>query len=113
MYQSYVVCLRDGEGCSWILHRNYLLPISPSLEQSKEDAPMAGVEHTSTSARVPSVDSEPADSDVVSMVDFWMGGVDQRLFGPNAAAQPEKHHRDSGSVWQSHPKNKVTGRAKQ
>ena len=23
----YVVCLRDGEGCSQTLHRNYLLPI--------------------------------------------------------------------------------------
>ena len=33
----YVVHTRDGEGCSWILHRNYLLPISPNLEQSKMD----------------------------------------------------------------------------
>ena len=52
------------------------------------------------------------------MVDFWMEGVDQRLFGLSAAAPPEKKaesnpHRDSGSVWQSHPKNKVTGKAKQ
>ena len=31
----YVVCPRDGEGCSQTLHRNYLLPISPNLEQSK------------------------------------------------------------------------------
>ena len=39
----YVVCSRDGEGCSWTLHRNYLLPISPNLEQSKMDLPVAGV----------------------------------------------------------------------
>ena len=28
----YVVCLRDGEGCSQTLHRNYLLPISSNIE---------------------------------------------------------------------------------
>ena len=31
----YVVCPRDREGNSQTLHRNYLLPISPNLEQSK------------------------------------------------------------------------------
>ena len=46
-----------------------------------------------------------------------MGGVDQRLFGLGTAAPPEKiqisnPHRDSGSVQQSHPENKVTGTAK-
>ena len=30
----YVGCTRDGEGHSWTLHRNYLLPISPNLEQA-------------------------------------------------------------------------------
>ena len=59
----YVVHPRDGEGCSWTLHRNYLLPISPNLEQTKKDAPVAGVEHTSTSAPVPSVGSEPTDAE--------------------------------------------------
>ena len=59
----YVVCPTDGEGCSWILHRNYLLPISPNLEHTKKDASMAGVEHTSTSVPVPSVDSQPADTE--------------------------------------------------
>ena len=59
----YVVCLREGEGCSQTLHRNYLLPISPNLEQNKKDAPMAGVGHASTSAPVPSVDREPADAE--------------------------------------------------
>ena len=36
----YVVCLRDGEGCSWTLHRNYLLPINSNMEQGKMDKPM-------------------------------------------------------------------------
>ena len=58
---SLCVCPWDGEGCSWTLHRKYLLLISPNLEQAREDAHMAGVEHTSMSAPVPSVDSEPAD----------------------------------------------------
>ena len=39
----YVVCPRDGKGCSQTLHRNYMLPISPNLEQSKIDKPVAGV----------------------------------------------------------------------
>ena len=39
----YVVCPRDGEGCSQTLHRNYLLPISPNLEQSEVDKPVTGV----------------------------------------------------------------------
>ena len=59
----YVVCPRDGKGCSQTLHRNYLLPISPNLKQTKKDAPMAGVEHTSISAPVPSVDSESAGAE--------------------------------------------------
>ena len=60
----YVACLRDGEGCSWTLHRNYLLPISPNIEQNEKDAPVAGVEHTSTSAPTPPVDSEPVDAEL-------------------------------------------------
>ena len=63
----YVVCPRDGKGCSWTLHRNYLLPISPNLEQDKEDTPMVGIEHTSTSAPLPSEDTEPADSELSRM----------------------------------------------
>ena len=39
----YMVCPRDGEGCSQNLHRNYLLPISPNLEQAKMDKPVVGV----------------------------------------------------------------------
>ena len=37
----YVVCPRDGEGCSQTLHRNYLLPINSNMEQGKMDEPMA------------------------------------------------------------------------
>ena len=39
----YVVCPRDGEGCSQTLHRNYLLPISPNLEQSEMGKSVAGI----------------------------------------------------------------------
>ena len=53
---------RDGEGHSWTLHRNYLLPISPNIEQDEKDAPMVGVESTNTSTPVPPLDSEPADA---------------------------------------------------
>ena len=47
-----------------------------------------------------------------------MGGVDQRLFDLSTAAPSEKiqesnPHGDSGSVWQPHPENKVTGIAKE
>ena len=63
----YVVCPRDGEGCSQTLHRNYLLPISLTLEQAGGDTPVAGVEHMRTSAPMPSVDSEPTDSEPSSM----------------------------------------------
>ena len=33
----YVVCPMDGEGHSWNLHRNYLLPISNNLEQTGDE----------------------------------------------------------------------------
>ena len=32
-----VVHPRDGEGCSQTLHRNYLLSISPNIEQAEDD----------------------------------------------------------------------------
>ena len=61
----YVVCTRDGEGHSQILHRNYLLHISSNLGQAEED--VAGVEHTNMSAPAPSVDTEPAGSEPSGM----------------------------------------------
>ena len=64
----YVVCPRNREGHSQTLHGNYLLPISSNLEQNEKDTPMAGVEHTNTSAPAPSVDSAPADIEPSGMV---------------------------------------------
>ena len=40
----YMVYPRDREGCSWTLHRNYLLPISNNLEQVGDENSVAGVE---------------------------------------------------------------------
>ena len=56
----YVVCPRDGEGCSQTLHRNYLLPISPNLEQSEMDKPVAGVGNDTSPTPVPPVSDAPA-----------------------------------------------------
>ena len=58
----YVVCLRDGEGHSQTLHRNYLLPINSNIGQDEKDTSMAGVENNNTSAPAPPVDSEPVDA---------------------------------------------------
>ena len=58
----YVVCPRDGEGCSWTLHRNYLLPINPNIEQDEKDKSMARVGNTTSSTLVPPEDSVPADA---------------------------------------------------
>ena len=44
----YVVCPRDGEGCSQTLHRNYLLPINSNIGQDEKDKPVAGVENNNT-----------------------------------------------------------------
>ena len=59
----YVVCPRDGEGHSWTLHRNYLLPISPNLEQSELDKPVAGVENDTSPTPVPSVGDAPIEAE--------------------------------------------------
>ena len=64
----YVVCPRDGEGCSWTLHRNYLLPISPNLEQSKMDKPVAGVGNDTSPTPVPPVSDAPAGAEPSGMV---------------------------------------------
>ena len=69
-----MVCPKDGEGHSWTLHRKYLLPISSNIEQNKKDAPMAGVEHTNTSAPVPHVDSKAADTEPSGMVTWSIAG---------------------------------------
>ena len=51
----YVVCPRDGGGHSQPLHRNYLLPISPNLEQDKMDKPVAGARDDTSPTPAPSV----------------------------------------------------------
>ena len=49
------VCPRDGEGYSWTLHKNYLLPIGENLEK-------VGVESIEKPTPVPPADSGlPAD----------------------------------------------------
>ena len=55
---------------------------------------------------------------VISMVDFWIGGVDQRLFGLSAAVPPKKPKRVTpietlGVFGSPTSKNRVTGRVKQ
>ena len=64
----YVVCPRDGEGCSQTLHRNYLLPINPNIEQEEKDKPMARVGNTASPTPVSPVDSAPADAGSSGMV---------------------------------------------
>ena len=53
----YMVCPRDGEGHSWTLHRNYLLPISNNLEQVGDEDSVAGVEPIDKPTVVPPADS--------------------------------------------------------
>ena len=64
----YVVCPRDGEGCSWILHRNYLLPINSNLEQGEKDKPMVGVGNDTSLPPASSVGNAPAESGPSEMV---------------------------------------------
>ena len=64
----YVVCPRDGEGCCWTLHRNYVLPINPNIEQHEKDKPVAGVGNTASLTPVPPVGSTPADAGSSGMV---------------------------------------------
>ena len=56
----YVVCPRDGEGCSQTLHRNYLLPISSNMEQDETDG--SEVENNTSPTSVPSVSSSTQSS---------------------------------------------------
>ena len=51
---------RDEEGHNWSLHRNYLLPISPNLEQSEMEKPVAGVENDTLLTPVAPVSDAPA-----------------------------------------------------
>ena len=64
----YVICSRDREGHSQTLHRNYLLPISPNLEQSKMDKPVAGVQNDTSPTPAPPVSSAPMGAELSGMV---------------------------------------------
>ena len=64
----YVVCPRDGEGCSWTLHRNYLFLISPNLEQGEMDKPVVGVKNDTSPTPVPPVSDEPVEVEPSGMV---------------------------------------------
>ena len=58
----YVVHLRDGEGCSQTLHRNYLLPISSNMEQDETDGSEDRVKYNTSLTPVPSVSSNTQSS---------------------------------------------------
>ena len=58
----YMVCPRDGEGCSWTLHRNYLLPINSNMEQDEADGTEERVKNNTSLTPVPSVDNSTQDS---------------------------------------------------
>ena len=64
----YMVCPRDGKGCSWTLHRNYLLPFNPNLEQNKMDKPVAGVGNDTSPTPVPPVSDAPVEAEPSGMV---------------------------------------------
>ena len=64
----YVVCCRDWEGHSQTLHRNYLLPISPNLEQGEMDKPVAGVGNDTSLTPVPPVSDAPVGAELSGMV---------------------------------------------
>ena len=58
----YVVCPSDGEGHSWTLHRNYLLPINCNMGQGKADESEERVENNTSLTPAPSTDSISQDS---------------------------------------------------
>ena len=64
----YVVCPRDREGCSQTLHRNYLLPISPNLEQGEMDKPVVGVGNDTSPSPLPPVDDAIVEAEPSGMV---------------------------------------------
>ena len=66
--QVYVVCPRDGEGCSQTLHRNYLLPISPNLEQSEMDKTVVGVGNDTSPTPAPPMSDAPVGAELSGMV---------------------------------------------
>ena len=58
----YVVCLRDREECSWILHKNYLLPINSNMGQGEADESEERVKNNTSFTPAPSADNISQDS---------------------------------------------------
>ena len=58
----YVVCPRDGEGCSQTLHRNYLLPINSNIGQDEADGSEERVKNNTSPTPVPSVNNSMQNS---------------------------------------------------
>ena len=58
----YGVCPRDGEGHSWTLHMNYLLPINSNMGQGEVDESEERVENNTSLTPAPSADSILQDS---------------------------------------------------
>ena len=58
----YVVCPRDGEGCSWTLHRNYLLYINSNMGQDEADGSEERVKNNTSPTPAPSADSSLQDN---------------------------------------------------
>ena len=58
----YVVCPRDGEGCSQTLHRNCLLAISSNMGQDETDGSGDRVENNTSPTPVPSVSGSTQSS---------------------------------------------------
>ena len=68
MYQSMWYAPGMGKGHGQTLHRNYLLPISPNLEQSKLDKPVAGAGNDTSPTPAPSVSDVPVGAELSGMV---------------------------------------------
>ena len=58
----YVVCPRDGEGCSQTLHRNYLQPINSNMGQDETDGSEERVKNNTSPTPAPSVGSSTQNS---------------------------------------------------
>ena len=82
----YVVCPRDGKGHSQTLHRNYLLPINPDIEQDEKDKPMAGVGNTTSPTPAPPVDSAPTDAGSSAIILVCRQVLDQLASGMHGLA---------------------------
>ena len=68
MYQSMWYAPGMGKGTAGPLHRNYLLPVSPNLQQSEMDEPVSGVGNDTSPTPVPPVSDAPVGAEPSGMV---------------------------------------------